>query len=184
MRQLVRLYEKTRSQGNSVYTSNFHRQSLGTSVGRGAPPTRINFLTHKSLCPLLAARLVGWPTGRNPTKWNHPVLYAGPTSQDPSGFLAHRVCFTAVSPARQRAAKNLFSGYLFNGYRRLSSQVGYWIVPVVLGVLRPLRLQRSPHDILLFCRLFNIRLGKEVRHLPQQQGGSHCPLCRTLSISS
>jgi len=39
----------------------------------------------------------------------------------------------SVSPFRQRAAKNLFRGYLFNGYRRLSSQVGYWIVPVVLG---------------------------------------------------
>jgi len=38
-----------------------------------------------------------------------------------------------VSPFRQRAAKNLFRGYLFNGYRRLSSQVGYWIVPVVIG---------------------------------------------------
>ena len=41
--------------------------------------------------------------------------------------------YAAVSPFRQRAAKNLFRGYLFNGYRRLSSQVGYWIVPVVLG---------------------------------------------------
>ncbi|KAF9646411.1 hypothetical protein BDM02DRAFT_3099892, partial [Thelephora ganbajun] len=39
----------------------------------------------------------------------------------------------AIAPVRQRAAKNLFGGYLFDGYRRLSSQVGYWIVPVVLG---------------------------------------------------
>jgi len=38
-----------------------------------------------------------------------------------------------LSPVRQRAAKNLFRNYLFNGYRRLSSQVGYWIVPVVIG---------------------------------------------------
>jgi len=38
-----------------------------------------------------------------------------------------------VSPFRQRAVKGLFKGYLFNGYRRLSAQFGYWVVPVVIG---------------------------------------------------
>lgn len=52
-------------------------------------------------------------------------------------FLLTNGIFTAVSPFRQRAAKNLFRGYLFNGYRRLSSQVGYWIVPVVIGAFLP-----------------------------------------------
>lgn len=50
--------------------------------------------------------------------------FAYPHAWDPSA---------AVSPVRQRAAKNLFRNYLFNGYRRLSSQFGYWIVPVVIG---------------------------------------------------
>jgi hypothetical protein len=42
---------------------------------------------------------------------------------------------TAISPFRQRAAKNMFSGYLLNGYRRLSSQFVYWAIPVGLGTL-------------------------------------------------
>ena len=57
----------------------------------------------------------------------------GDTFQFPGRSLLMNRASTAVSPVRQRAAKNLFRGYLFNGYRRLSSQVGYWIVPVVLG---------------------------------------------------
>ena len=39
----------------------------------------------------------------------------------------------ALSPYQQRAAKNLFRGYLFNGYRRLAAQVPYWIVPFAAG---------------------------------------------------
>jgi len=39
----------------------------------------------------------------------------------------------SVSPFRQRALKGVFRGYLFNGYRRLAAQAGYWIVPVVIG---------------------------------------------------
>ncbi|TFY59601.1 hypothetical protein EVG20_g7728 [Dentipellis fragilis] len=38
-----------------------------------------------------------------------------------------------VSPFRQRSTHHMFRHYLFNGYRRLASQVPYWIVPVSLG---------------------------------------------------
>lgn len=39
----------------------------------------------------------------------------------------------SMSPMRQRAMKHVFSNWLFNGYRRLSGQVGYWIVPFAIG---------------------------------------------------
>ncbi|EKM56682.1 uncharacterized protein PHACADRAFT_253942 [Phanerochaete carnosa HHB-10118-sp] len=39
----------------------------------------------------------------------------------------------AVSPWRQRAAKNMIRNYIFNGYRRLSGQAVYWIFPFALG---------------------------------------------------
>ncbi|PCH37490.1 hypothetical protein WOLCODRAFT_109965 [Wolfiporia cocos MD-104 SS10] len=35
----------------------------------------------------------------------------------------------SMSPFRQRATHNILRNWLFNGYRRLSGQVGYWIVP-------------------------------------------------------
>lgn len=41
--------------------------------------------------------------------------------------------YTAMAPQRQRAAHHLFRNYLFNGYRRLSVQVPYWIVPFAIG---------------------------------------------------
>ena len=46
----------------------------------------------------------------------------------------------ALSPMRQRVAKHMFRGWLFNGYRRLSAQVVYWIIPFAGGsyALRPL----------------------------------------------
>lgn len=95
--------------------------------------------------------------------------------------------FTAISPARQRAAKNLFRSYLFNGYRRLSSQVGYWIVPVVLGTFSHFNPSkyRSVYDTVppASCRLFNVRVGQEARRLPQQQGGAPCSLWRALDIT-
>lgn len=34
---------------------------------------------------------------------------------------------------RQRAVKGLLSGYIFNGYRRLSAQLPYWIIPFAVG---------------------------------------------------
>ncbi|OCH88723.1 hypothetical protein OBBRIDRAFT_794969 [Obba rivulosa] len=39
----------------------------------------------------------------------------------------------SLSPMRQRPCKNMFRNYIFNGYRRLSSQFGYWIVPFAIG---------------------------------------------------
>ncbi|KAI0725086.1 cytochrome b-c1 complex subunit 8 [Fomitopsis betulina] len=39
----------------------------------------------------------------------------------------------AMSPMRQRATHNMFRNWMFNGYRRLSGQVGYFIVPFALG---------------------------------------------------
>ncbi|EMD37039.1 hypothetical protein CERSUDRAFT_51699 [Gelatoporia subvermispora B] len=39
----------------------------------------------------------------------------------------------SLSPVRQRACKNMIQNYIFNGYRRLSAQFAYWIVPVAIG---------------------------------------------------
>ena len=38
-----------------------------------------------------------------------------------------------LSPFRQRAAKNMFKNYIFNGYRRLSGELVYWAIPFALG---------------------------------------------------
>lgn len=40
---------------------------------------------------------------------------------------------SAMSPFKQRAVHNLFRSYIFNGYRRLSSQAVYWVIPFALG---------------------------------------------------
>lgn len=42
-----------------------------------------------------------------------------------------------MSPMRQRATHNMFRNWMFNGYRRLSGQVGYFIVPFALGQCLP-----------------------------------------------
>ncbi|KZT64430.1 hypothetical protein DAEQUDRAFT_732664 [Daedalea quercina L-15889] len=39
----------------------------------------------------------------------------------------------AMSPVRQRAAYHMLRNWIFNGYRRMSGQVGYWIIPFGLG---------------------------------------------------
>ncbi|KAI0705517.1 cytochrome b-c1 complex subunit 8 [Earliella scabrosa] len=39
----------------------------------------------------------------------------------------------SLSPFRQRAAQNLISSYIFNGYRRLSGQLVYWVIPFAMG---------------------------------------------------
>ncbi|KAH9829569.1 cytochrome b-c1 complex subunit 8 [Rhodofomes roseus] len=39
----------------------------------------------------------------------------------------------SMSPMRQRATHHIFRNWIFNGYRRLSGQVGYWIIPVAIG---------------------------------------------------
>ena len=43
----------------------------------------------------------------------------------------------ALSPMRQRVAKHMFRGWLFNGYRRLSAQFVYWIIPFAGGSYLP-----------------------------------------------
>ena len=102
-------------------------------------------------------------------------------SQHSSRSLAHNRVFAAVSPVRQRAAKNLFRGYLFNGYRRLSSQVGYWIVPVVLGTFpspltRPDRLDTilsalTGYSTYAWAKKYDAYLNSKEGHLAQ--AGEH-----------
>ena len=87
----------------------------------------------------------------------------------------------AVSPMRQRAVKGLISGYIFNGYRRLSAQVPYWIVPFAIGEYTSLVLHtvRDDHRLawLSFCafRLWHIHMGEELRQVAEQQGWTRCP---------
>lgn len=38
---------------------------------------------------------------------------------------------------RQRATHNMLRNWIFNGYRRLSGQVGYFIVPFAIGQCPP-----------------------------------------------
>lgn len=40
----------------------------------------------------------------------------------------------AQSPFRQSAMKGAFTGYIFNGYRRIAQNVPYFIVPVLIGL--------------------------------------------------
>ena len=67
-----------------------------------------------------------------------------------------------LSPFRQRAAQNLISSYIFNGYRRLSGQLVYWVIPFAMGTL-PIQLPSSPslpllhtsrHPLVTLARLF------------------------------
>lgn len=60
------------------------------------------------------------------------VMITRPTPGICAVFL-HFVLSTGVSPFRQRAAHNLIRSYIFNGYRRLSSQAIYWVIPFALG---------------------------------------------------
>ena len=41
----------------------------------------------------------------------------------------------------------MFRNYLFNGFRRISSQVPYWIVPVAIGVYLLHQQDRSTHFV-------------------------------------
>ena len=42
----------------------------------------------------------------------------------------------ALSPFQMRATPNLLRSYLFNGYRRISREALYFLVPFGLGALR------------------------------------------------
>ena len=57
------------------------------------------------------------------------------------------IFYTAVSPFRQRPTKQIFQGWMFNGYKRLASQVPYWIVPFAIGAFpRVSMLHASDYD--------------------------------------
>ncbi len=74
------------------------------------------------------------------------------------------VILLGISPNSQRACKNMFRSYLFNGYRRLSGQLPYWIVPVAIGT--PLNSSREPElSLLTPSRLRHVRMGEEVRRV-------------------
>lgn len=61
----------------------------------------------------------------------------------------------------------MFSGYLFNGYRRLSKQFIFWSIPVAVGMSHllfyPLALHGLTHDGVLggHDRLQHLRVGEE-----------------------
>ncbi|EGO01034.1 hypothetical protein SERLA73DRAFT_134218 [Serpula lacrymans var. lacrymans S7.3] len=61
-----------------------------------------------------------------------PKVY-NPWWGDTSNMKMKGVTTYSLSPFRQRATKNMFSGWLFNGYKRLASQMPYWIVPFAAG---------------------------------------------------
>lgn len=71
---------------------------------------------------------------------------------------------TGLAPNRQRSGKNLLRNYLFNGFRRLSSQAVYWVIPFGLGTSCYLRSAMSMAEILnhLYFRIRYIHLGKEL----------------------
>ncbi|KAI9056442.1 hypothetical protein FKP32DRAFT_1599170 [Trametes sanguinea] len=45
----------------------------------------------------------------------------------------------SLSPFRQRAAHKMITNWVFNGYRRLSSQAVYWVIPFAMGKSQCLR---------------------------------------------
>ena len=58
-----------------------------------------------------------------------------------------------LSPFRQRAAKNMFKNYIFNGYRRLSGELVYWSIPFAFGTYH------SDHMSLSLLPSFRISFG-------------------------
>ncbi len=83
---------------------------------------------------------------------------------------------TGMSPFRQRAAKNLFTSYIFNGYRRLSSELVFWVIPFAIGTS-----SRASRDISFLgrrthcsLRLRHVCVGEALRRVAEQQGGACC----------
>ena len=64
----------------------------------------------------------------NNTVRNLPYSHAVP--------LLTAISSSALSPFQMRAAPNLLRSYLFNGYRRISGEALYFLVPFGLGALR------------------------------------------------
>ena len=85
--------------------------------------------------------LVGLP--RTPEAEGHRPVWCACCSRIPEAY-THFLTFpfmctqyTAISPMRQRATHNMLRNWIFNGYRRLSGQVGYFIVPFAIGQCPP-----------------------------------------------
>ena len=67
--------------------------------------------------------------GRPETKGNHYIQFVHVLISI-IYYLDH---LAAQSPFRQRAFGGAFTGYIFNGYRRIAANVPYFIIPVALG---------------------------------------------------
>ncbi|TFY81100.1 hypothetical protein EWM64_g2916 [Hericium alpestre] len=52
---------------------------------------------------------------------------------DKSGINQRGIVQYTLSPFRQRPVHHMVRHWMFNGYRRLSKQVPYWIVPFAIG---------------------------------------------------
>ncbi|PCH39974.1 hypothetical protein WOLCODRAFT_67042, partial [Wolfiporia cocos MD-104 SS10] len=62
----------------------------------------------------------------------------------------------SISPFRQRATHNMFRSWLYNGYRRMSGQVAYWIVPFVISYSTYVWAKR--YDVYLNSKAFHVEM--------------------------
>lgn len=103
------------------------------------------------------------------------IDFRPPTPHSPSSLPPWTT--SAMSPFKQRAVHNLFRNYIFNGYRRLSSQAVYWVIPFALGtyciLIFTLVIVYHPSWYLTFrCRLRHLHVGQALRRMAKQQGGA------------
>jgi UcrQ family len=101
-------------------SSSSHSQSLRTSLtspSTNSPLTRHIHRTLGGATPLSCAKKVLRNTVRPPLPHIHPRLT--------------RV--TALSPFQSKAAPQMLRNYLFNGYRRLSAEALFFIIPFGAG---------------------------------------------------
>ncbi len=61
-------------------------------------------------------------------------------------WLIRHAPHAGISPFKQRAFAGAFTGYLFNGYRRIIAQTPYFVIPFATGQRRTLGLQRAIAD--------------------------------------
>jgi len=80
-------------------------------------------------------------------------------------------CSSAISPWQTKAAPNMFREYLFNGYRRMAGEFKFWAIPFGVGMQHPCFMLGVSQP--LFYRLCYLRMGQELRPLPEQQGRSY-----------
>ncbi|KAF8063558.1 cytochrome b-c1 complex subunit 8 [Lyophyllum atratum] len=52
---------------------------------------------------------------------------------DQSGMRQKGVIQYTISPNQSRAAPHMIRNYLFNGYRRLSGELVFWLIPFGMG---------------------------------------------------